>query len=187
LAGALSGFIATGKVRGTKRQLIVTEIQRIATERQHLHLTGDPSEDWLQVRGLLASSCADTLKQVATDARYVRLLHRGSMLRTSLGALWKAQGGYRGAENAVRTALVQEHFATAQKDWRGVHLMTIHKSKGKEFDEVIIYDGMFQRLVRQPNDQKACAQDLLALRVGVTRAIRRTSILTPRDAPCHFL
>lgn len=187
LAGALSGFMTTGKVRGAKRQLIVSEVQRISTERQQLQLTGDPAEDWLHLRGLLASSPADALKQVATDARYLRLLHRGSALRTNLGALWRAQGGYQGAEEAVRSALMQEHFAAAQKDWRGIHLMTIHKSKGKEFDEVIIYDGMFQRIARAPHDQKAYAQDLLALRVGVTRAIRRTSILTPKRDPCPFL
>jgi DNA helicase-2/ATP-dependent DNA helicase PcrA len=187
LAGALSGFMTTGKVRGAKRQLIVSEVQRISTERQQLQLTGDPAEDWLHLRGLLASSPAGALKQVATDARYIRLLHRGSVLRTNLGALWRAQGGYQGAEEAVRSALMQEHFAAAQKDCRGIHLMTIHKSKGKEFDEVIIYDGMFQRIARAPHDQKAYAQDLLALRVGVTRAIRRTSILTPKRDPCPFL
>lgn len=82
---------------------------------------------------------------------------------------------------------MQEHFAAAQKDWRGIHLMTIHKSKGKEFDEVIIYDGMFQRIARAPADPKAYAQDLLALRVAVTRAIRRSSILTPKRDPCPFL
>lgn len=187
LAGALSGFISTGKIVGPKRKLIVSEVQRISAERQLLQLTGDPAEDWLHLRGLLASSAADALKQVATDARYLRLLHRGSVLRTSLGALWRAQGGYQGAEEAVRSALLQEHFAAAQKDWRGIHLMTIHKSKGKEFDEVIIYDGMFQRIARKPDDEKAYAQDLLALRVGVTRAIRRTCILTPKKDPCPFL
>lgn len=187
LAGALSGFMTTGKVRGAKRQLIVSEVKRIAKERQQLQLTGDAAEDWLHIRGLLASSSADALKQVATDARYLRLLHRGSVLRTNLGALWRAQGGYQGAVEAVRSALMQEHFAAAQKDWRGIHLMTIHKSKGKEFDEVIIYDGMFQRVARAPDDPKAYAQDLLALRVAVTRAIRRCSILTPKRDPCPFL
>lgn len=187
LADALSGFMNTGKVRGAKRQLIVSEVQRISTERQQLQLTGEPAEDWLHLRSLLASSSAGALKQVATDARYLRLLHRGSVLRTNLGALWRAQGGYQGAEEVVRSALMQEHFAAAQKDWRGIHLMTIHKSKGKEFDEVIIYDGMFQRIARAPHDHKAYAQDLLALRVGVTRAIRRTSILTPKRDPCPFL
>jgi DNA helicase-2/ATP-dependent DNA helicase PcrA len=187
LAGALSDFITTGKVRGAKRQLIVNEVRRISAERQMLQLTGDPGADWLHLRGLLASSPADALKQVAMDARYLRLLHRGSVLRTNLAEIWRTHGGYQGAQEAVRDALLQEHFAAAQKDWRGIHLMTIHKSKGKEFDEVIIYDGMFQRVARKPDDAKAYAQDLLVLRVGVTRAIRRTSILTPKKDPCPFL
>lgn len=187
LAGALSDFVSSGKIRGAKRQLIVSEVQRISAERQLVELTGDPAADWLHLRGLLASSSADALQQVATDARYLRLLHRGSVLRNNLGSLWRAQGGYQGAEQAVRSALLQEHFAAAQKDWRGIHLMTIHKSKGKEFDEVIIYDGQFQRIARKPDDERAYAQDLLALRVGVTRAIRRASILTPKKDPCPFL
>jgi DNA helicase-2/ATP-dependent DNA helicase PcrA len=187
LAGALSGFLSSGKIRGTKRQLIVSEVHRISELRQDLQLSGDPSEDWLRLRGLLESSTAEALRQVATDARYLRLLHRGSVLRTNLGALWRTQGGYKGAQEAVRSALMQEHFAAAQKDWRGIHLMTIHKSKGKEFDEVIIYDGLYQRIAKAPQDPKTCAQDLLALRVGVTRAIRRTTIVTPKRDSCPFL
>ncbi|MCH5573218.1 UvrD-helicase domain-containing protein [Pseudomonas syringae] len=187
LAGALTGFIASGKIRGTKRQQIVSEVQRISELRRHLQLSGDPSQDWLQLSSLLASSTADALRQVAMDARYLRLLHRGSVLRANLGALWRAQGGYNGAEEAVRSALLQEHFAAAQKDWRGIHLMTIHKSKGKEFDEVIVYDGLYQRIAKAPQDPKNNAQDLLALRVGVTRAIRRTTIVTPKRDSCPFL
>ena len=96
LAGALSGFLSSGKIRGAKRQLIVSEVQRIAELRQQPQLTGDPAEDWLQLRGLLQSSAAVALKQVATDARYLRLLHRGSVLRANLGALWRAQESTRG-------------------------------------------------------------------------------------------
>ncbi|WP_407792337.1 UvrD-helicase domain-containing protein [Pigmentiphaga litoralis] len=187
LAGALSGFLFSGKIRGAKRHLIVSEVQRISQLRQQLQLTGDPSGDWLYLRGLLASSTAEALRQVATDARYLRLLHRGSVLRTTLGVLWRTQGGYKGAEAAVRSALMQEHFAAAPKDWRGIHLMTIHKSKGKEFDEVIIYDGLYQRIAKNPQDPNTCAQDLLALRVGITRAIRRTTIVTPKRDYCPFL
>jgi DNA helicase-2/ATP-dependent DNA helicase PcrA len=96
LAGALSGFMTTGKVRGAKRQLIVSEVQRISTERQQLQLTGDPAEDWLHLRDLLAASPADALKQVATDARYLRLLHRGSVLRTNLAPFGVHRAGIRG-------------------------------------------------------------------------------------------
>jgi DNA helicase-2/ATP-dependent DNA helicase PcrA len=167
--------------------LIVSEVQRISELWQELQLSGDPSEDWLQLRGWLESSTAEALRQVATDAHYLRLLHRGSVLRTNLGALWRVQGRYTGAEEAVRSALMQEHLAAAQKDWRGIHLMTIHKSKGKELDEVILYDGLYQRIAKASQDPKTCSQDLLALRVGVTRGIRRTTVLTPKRDPCPFL
>jgi DNA helicase II / ATP-dependent DNA helicase PcrA len=187
LAGALTKFVTTGIVRGSRRQLIIDEVRRISAERQLLLLTGDPAVDWLSVRDLLESSQAEALKQVAIDSRYLRLLTRGSGLRVNLAELWRVQGGYQGAQEAVRNALLQEHFTAAQKDWRGIHLMTIHKSKGKEFGEVIIYDGMYHRVARKPDDEKVYAQDLLALRVGVTRAIHRTSIITPKKDPCPFL
>ncbi|MDF5994628.1 hypothetical protein P4200_08155 [Pseudomonas aeruginosa] len=77
LAGVLSGFLSTGKIRSAKRQLIVSEVQRISEFRQQLQFTGAPSVDWLHLRGLLASSTAEALRQVATDARYLRLLHQG--------------------------------------------------------------------------------------------------------------
>lgn len=93
-----------------------------------------------------------------------------------------------GAETAVREALVQEHFSATNKDWRGIHVMTIHKSKGKEFSEVVIYEGFHSgKILRQNADEKDTAQALLALRVGVTRAMRKAKILTPRANMCPFL
>lgn len=187
LAGALNTFLTTGHIVGAKRRRTVSEVQRIALECEQMVMTGDPGEDWLRIRQMLEGSSADALRQVAMDAKYLRLLRRGSVLRSGLGVLWRTQGNYRGALEAVRDALLQEHFASAQNDWRGIHLMTIHKSKGKEFDEVVIYDGVYQRIARNPRDGKSAAQDLLALRVAVTRAIRRASILTPKKDPCPFL
>lgn len=187
LAGALTKYLRTGSITGSMRIRTVAEVRRIAAKREQTEMTGDPSEDWLCLRSMLEDSSATALTQVASDAKYLRLLHRGSALRTNLGALWRAQGSYRGAADAVRNALVQEHFAAAQSNWRGVHLMTIHKSKGKEFDEVVIYDGLYHRIARDPQDDRSTAQDLLALRVAVTRAIRRVSILTPKKARCPFL
>lgn len=53
------------------------------------------------------------------------------------------------------------------REWRGIHVMTIHKSKGKESDEVFIYEGTHQgRLVRPNASQKDISQARLVLRVG---------------------
>lgn len=188
LAGALEDYVAAGAIRGKRRQQIVDEGRRIAEERHRLQLSGDPSQDWLAVRALLAGSPADTVRQVSEDAKYLRLLHKGAVLRSRLGELWRSGGKYLGAATAVRNALLQEHFSASIKNWRGVHVMTIHKSKGKEFDEVIVYEGLHQgRIVRPNSTDRDLAQALLALRVAVTRAMKRATILTPKNDPCGFL
>ncbi|MFY2764878.1 UvrD-helicase domain-containing protein [Arenimonas sp. MALMAid1274] len=188
LAGAISTYMSTGKIRGKNRELIVKECQRIAAERANLRLAGNPEEDWSAMRELIATSAAPQVARVAVDARFLRLLHRGSALRTALSEMWRARGDYVSAEAALRDALLQEHFVAAQKEWRGLHVMTIHKAKGKEFDEVVIYEGTFSgRIVGANADDRRIAQSRLALRVAVTRAIRRATIVTPERDGCLFL
>ena len=188
LAGAIGTYMSTGKIRGKNRELVISECQRIAGLRADLRLSGSPEADWSDVRELIATSAAPQVARVAEDARFLRLLHKGSALRTALSEMWRATGGYVGAETALRDALLQEHFVAAQKEWRGLHLMTIHKAKGKEFDEVVIYEGTFSgRIVATNADARRIAQSRLALRVAVTRAIRRTTIVTPQRDGCRFL
>lgn len=185
---ALEAFIATGKIRGPKKIRIIEAIKKIGEMRFQFKCTGDSSVDWLAVRALINEAGEEILSDVAEDAKYLRLLHKGAILRSRLGELWRTKGNYSGAEAAVRDALLQEHFSASVKDWRGIHVMTIHKSKGKEFSEVVIYEGAHQgRLLRANADASGMAQALLALRVGVTRAMKRATILTPRNDRCPFL
>lgn len=188
LADAMFQYLGSGKIRGKNRQALVDDCGRLAVDRQGLVFSGSPEEDWRAVRGLFAGSPVDQLSRVATDAKYLRLLHKGSSLRASLAEIWRRQGQYVGAVEAVRNALVQEHFTAALKEWKGIHLMTIHKAKGKEFDEVLIYEGLYAgRIVAADADEHRVGQARLALRVAVTRAMKRTTILTPKGERCRFL
>jgi DNA helicase II / ATP-dependent DNA helicase PcrA len=188
LAGAIGTYMSTGKIRGKNRELVVKECQRLSAERENFRLSGNPEEDWAAIRELISTSTAPQVARVAEDARFLRLLHRGSALRMALSEMWRTQGDYAGAEVALRDALLQEHFVAAQKEWRGLHVMTIHKAKGKEFDEVVIYEGTLSgRIVAANSDARRIAQSRLALRVAVTRAIRRTTIVTPQRDGCRFL
>lgn len=188
LADAIGQYLGSGKIRGKNRQALVNECARLAALRQDIVFSGHPEEDWLTVRGMFAASAVGQLSRVATDAKYLRLLHKGSNLRSSLAELWKSQEGYSGAIEAVRGALLQEHFTAALKDWRGIHLMTIHKAKGKEFDEVLIYEGRYAgRIVPANADVARQGQARLALRVAVTRAMKRVTIVTPSGDRCMFL
>ncbi len=188
LSGALGNYLLSGAILGSKRKLVVKECKRIADERDKLTLSGDPWEDWLVVRKLLADSAAASIRKIADDAKYLRLLHKGAALRSRLNELWRTNGVYTGAADSVRDALLQEHFSSSTKTWRGIHVMTIHKAKGKEFDEVIVYEGCHQgRIVHDKDSDKDVAQARLALRVAVTRAMKHATILTPKHDVCCFL
>jgi DNA helicase-2/ATP-dependent DNA helicase PcrA len=188
LAGALSAHQSGGPIRGSTRIALMGDIEAIAAERMGLVLTGDPLADWLSVRQLIDAAEHDKLKLVADDARFIRLLNRGTQLRENLIARWRSGGSYIGAREIVSGALLQEHFSASTRDWIGVNVMTIHKSKGKEFDEVIVFEGSRAgRLLRDKANPRDLEQARLALRVAVTRARRRTTLLTPSWASSALL
>ena len=188
LTSALTSFLTDGKIRGSKRLRIVDSARAIAEAQTKNVLSGDPGDDWLAVRRLFEECSSNFLNQIAEDARFLRLLHKGASLRARLSELWKSHGCYRGAAAAVRDALLQEHFSASARAWVGVNVMTIHKSKGKEFDEVIIYEGRhYGKIVRKDATDGETAQARLSLRVAVTRARMRVVILTPGNEVCPFL
>jgi DNA helicase-2/ATP-dependent DNA helicase PcrA len=65
----------------------------------------------------------------------------------------------------------------------GVNLMTLHKSKGKEFDGVVLVEGAYRSKffddVRESPPYDASRR---LLRVGITRARRRAVLVRPRGA-----
>jgi DNA helicase-2/ATP-dependent DNA helicase PcrA len=185
LATALENYLITKKLNGKKRIGLLEECKQLETNCNNLDFTGDIAADWLKARNLLEASSAPYLNQVAIDAKYLRLLRKGTQLFSSLSEIWANNGTYTSASNAVANALAQEHFATSTSTWTGVNVMTIHKSKGKEFDEVILYEGIFNGRFVSSTDR--INQSRLNLRVGITRAREQVTILTPNDNPCSLL
>lgn len=85
LASALSAHQKGAALRGSTRMALVAGIESIATGRMGMVLTGDPEADWLAVRRLVEGAGHDKLRLVANDARFVRLLNRGTQLREKTG------------------------------------------------------------------------------------------------------
>jgi hypothetical protein len=97
---------------------------------------------------------------------------------------------YIDAREAILNALIEDQLLIDTNDLSGIHVMTIHKSKGKQFDAVIIYrEGIclgrnqWQSTLVWREDPFPHARSRKILRVGITRAKHHVLMLEP-FSPC---
>lgn len=179
-----------------KRSILVS-LLKVYEQASSLVMTGNPDKDWRAVRSTLEKGECKHLQQIAKDVRNIRLLDRGTQLRQQLAQDWR-DNRYCNALAIIRQSFVQEHFSSSAKPETGVVVMNMHKAKGKQFDEVIIFEGWpiwvkgeiganLDRIVRSNSKENINNQARQTLRVSVTRSKRQTTILTPKSDPCVLL
>ena len=198
LARALQKLIDSEKSNGKTPKTIIAETLITFKLIAEFKFSGNPDADWLWVRSTLEKSKCKRLQKIANEARNIRLLDRGTQLRDALSDNWRNTGKYTQALDIVKQAFVQEHFSISSKPETGVIIMNMHKAKGKQFDEVIIFEGWpkrfkgkivsnSDRIVRFNSRTEDNSHYRQNLRVSVTRAKSMTTILTSFDDPCILL
>jgi len=147
--------------------------------------TGNPGADWLAVLSYLRASGVAELKLVASLVVYLMAFHRGRRIADSLTEVWLKTGGYQGARKLIETAIKQDQLAGGDGELEGINVMTIHKSKGKEFDGVVLFHIGNNISPLCPDWENApYIKSRKLLRVGVTRSRHEVLIFTDASSPC---
>jgi DNA helicase-2/ATP-dependent DNA helicase PcrA len=151
----------------------------VAAASSGIAQTGDPKVDWLRARDVLTG--INDLVEIHTNVRFVRLFRASDEIGRRLSDRWAADGAYTNAIDAVRRALEIGRVLSDQRDHRGCTLMTMHKCKGKEFDGVVLVEGLYRgRFFDERREAPPYSATRRLLRVAITRARHLAVIVRPQ-------
>jgi DNA helicase-2/ATP-dependent DNA helicase PcrA len=146
-----------------------------------LQLTGNPVIDWQIARARLHGT--PQLEDIYGMARLLRLLRATDALAWGLNGIWDGEASYPGAADTVRRILSDELINGRATEPHPVTLMNMHKSKGKEFDGVIIAEGVHHaKLLDTSWDPQRIIRQRRLLRVAMTRARHAVVFVRPNGA-----
>lgn len=170
------------RARGTASRLLAALRQL----RQH-EFTGEPKRDWIDARRMLHDAGGDQLQSIAQDAEQLIAFQRGRRIASSLAELWQTTGTYRGARGALDAALAEDQLLSGGNDLHGIHVMTIHKAKGKEFDAAILFDDPNSSPLLSGQENPPHPRSRKLVRVGITRARHHVLMLCNAYTPTPLL
>ncbi|MFO0617239.1 MAG: ATP-dependent helicase [Polyangiaceae bacterium] len=175
-----------GRLKGNAR--CPRELLRIIDELWTEPLSGNPAADWLRIRHRFETSKVQELEEAAKSVMYLMVFHRGRRIADALGEVWHRKGRYESARQIVEAAVTEDQILGAATDLKGVNVMTIHKSKGKEFDAVILLHVGNSISPFSPEGERVPGiKSRRLLRVGITRARSHVLLLTDAINPPALL
>ena len=163
-------------------------LKRILEHLQANPLSGSPEQDWLNIRRMFEVGDAEEIRLVARLVIYLMGFSRGRRMTDALAEVWLSRGSYEGARTIIEMAICEDQIMGSYGGLSGINVMTIHKSKGKEFDCVIILHMGNNLSPLSPKFEPAPnKKSRRLLRVGITRAKQHVLMLTDASSPSLLL
>jgi DNA helicase-2/ATP-dependent DNA helicase PcrA len=177
LAQRLEGYASRIRSGQQVTVQVVAAIRSLLSTSLRTARSGNPFADYLATVSAIAGSESSDLKALASAVRMLNFFTRGSVVDTALAESWRQQGNYEGAVASMKAAVIEFQLNNSKRSSRDLIVMNVHRAKGREFDEVIIYEERYQRFLRDGVEDMTQAR--FAMNVAVTRAKKQVTILTP--------
>lgn len=187
---------ATDIANGKKiaRKGLPASLIAMMTGLANTRFCGDPRIDWVTVKDAFRNSDDRRLSDIASQLDYLVAFGRGRFLAANLSELWIRTSSYAGAVRAFDAALTQDSILGSSDDLSGVHVMTIHRAKGKQFDGVIVWRkgvpigaNQWRSSFVWRDDAHPYIRSRKILRVAITRARKQVLILDSAFPVCPLL
>lgn len=178
--------MASGRV--PKQATVVKHLQEAIQVAHETRWTGDVSADMQSLRMVVARVQTGYVAAVADVLGDSNPFRRGTSVERGLSERFSLTGRYSPAEELFRRLMATQSLVDWELPIEECSVMTIHKSKGKEFDAVVIFDGSQapHQLLRH-DDPPPHEKSRKLLHVAMTRARECVVIFTPEEIPCPLL
>jgi DNA helicase-2/ATP-dependent DNA helicase PcrA len=127
------------------------------------------------------------LRSVADHLDYLVAFNRGERISASLAEIWRRHSSYRGARVALDGALAQEQLLSSGEAIGGIHVMNMHKAKGKQFDGVVLFRAQHSSPFVWRDDPPPYARSRKLLHVAISRARVHVLVLEEAFPDCGIL
>lgn len=177
----------------SSKAAIVGAFRSVLTSLYQQSFSGNPATDWVTVKQALRETSNKDLLRAAQQLDFLFAFQRGDRISAGLADEWLRDGTYTHAREALDLALAQEQLLDGTQALAGVHVMNVHKAKGKQYDGVI--------LIRQPKfvgpkpnssfvwrgDAEPFPKSRKIIRVAASRARDHLVVLDPVWPACPIL
>ena len=171
---------AAGKVAKGNEPNIQAAKAMLRTHQAGIQFVGHPIEDWRAAVRILHE--VSSLTEISDQGLMVPFSKPRAALPLGLGERWLASGGYLGASVLAEDILNRERLIEAERNPQGCMLMSMHKSKGKEFDGVVLVEKPFtSEFFGEGAAEVPFNRSRRLLRVAITRAKTLVRIVRPKN------